>query len=150
MSAQGTMLDVIEGVTPLTNRQQFKATFANFGEVIDCFNPRSQEEKRRAGEFPYIRYRSSYAAEAALAACESGIVFLDGRLVRARWRQSAPKRPPEAAKNDTHYDLRDFRSRGRSRHRSTSRGRKRSRSRSRHRSSHRGSSPPRYRSRSGK
>mmetsp|Transcript_53262 Transcript_53262/g.116944 ORF Transcript_53262/g.116944 Transcript_53262/m.116944 type:complete len:150 (+) Transcript_53262:77-526(+) len=148
MASTSTMIDIIDGVNDLTNRVQLKATFANFGEVEDCFNPRTSSEKKRAGEFPYIRYRTRQSAEDALTACERGQVFLNGTMLRARWRQAPAKRPAERLSKNAHYDLSDFRQRSRRGDRE-SRSRSRDRDRDRRRSSRkRNKSPPKYRSRS--
>eukprot|EP00747_Dinoflagellata_sp_TGD_P206794 gnl/TRDRNA2_/TRDRNA2_80449_c0_seq1.p1 gnl/TRDRNA2_/TRDRNA2_80449_c0~~gnl/TRDRNA2_/TRDRNA2_80449_c0_seq1.p1 ORF type:complete len:192 (-),score=42.45 gnl/TRDRNA2_/TRDRNA2_80449_c0_seq1:42-617(-) len=93
-------IDLIQGITEFTSRNSLKQLFTQFGEVASCWVPPAGF---RGKEVAYVKFVTTYAAEQALNAANSGQLFLDGVTVKAAWRDE---------KNRSTFDSRDFDAKG--------------------------------------
>lgn len=136
-------IEICSGPSERTSRVELKRTMSVFGEVDVC------HMGVRGQDYPFVRYKSQAAAEAAFTALKNGQVTLDcGTTLDGNWKTGGSRRipaglpPPEHRRHREMADLtsrnliqrhrggRSESSRSSSRRRSPSR-RRRKRSRSR-------------------
>eukprot|EP00927_Polykrikos_kofoidii_P043777 TRINITY_DN3786_c0_g1_i2.p1 TRINITY_DN3786_c0_g1~~TRINITY_DN3786_c0_g1_i2.p1 ORF type:complete len:343 (+),score=80.69 TRINITY_DN3786_c0_g1_i2:111-1139(+) len=95
-------IDLVQGITELSNRAQVKALFEQFGEVTACWLPPRGLREGPKCERGYVKFSRSHAAEAAFEACKDGKVILWDIPVKAVWRDTGA----------TRQDSREFDARG--------------------------------------
>ncbi|EEQ98229.1 hypothetical protein Pmar_PMAR002048 [Perkinsus marinus ATCC 50983] len=81
--AQQNAIDIVAGLTPAANRIGLKQVFQKYGDITVCWLPPVDKRNEMAA---YIRYENSDCAKAALAACDSGEVVLNGIPLKAEYR----------------------------------------------------------------
>mmetsp|Transcript_19790 Transcript_19790/g.48088 ORF Transcript_19790/g.48088 Transcript_19790/m.48088 type:complete len:163 (+) Transcript_19790:61-549(+) len=81
--AEFDSIEIVDGLTESTNRVSLKAVFSQFGMVEVCWVP---PPHLRQQEHAFVRYGSKEIAAQALEACQNGIVYLDGLMLRAQMR----------------------------------------------------------------
>ncbi|KAF4703844.1 40S ribosomal protein S3-1, partial [Perkinsus olseni] len=81
--AQQNAIDIVAGLTPAANRIGLKQVFQKYGDITVCWLPPVDKRNEMAA---YIRYERSDSAKAALAACDSGEVVLNGIPLKAEYR----------------------------------------------------------------
>ncbi|EER16480.1 FUS-interacting serine-arginine-rich protein, putative [Perkinsus marinus ATCC 50983] len=84
--AQQNAIDIVAGLTPAANRIGLKQVFQKYGDITVCWLPPVDKRNEMAA---YIRYERSDSAQAALAACDSGEVVLNGIPLKAEYRSRA-------------------------------------------------------------
>eukprot|EP00929_Paragymnodinium_shiwhaense_P060494 TRINITY_DN30205_c0_g1_i1.p1 TRINITY_DN30205_c0_g1~~TRINITY_DN30205_c0_g1_i1.p1 ORF type:complete len:443 (-),score=82.07 TRINITY_DN30205_c0_g1_i1:176-1504(-) len=86
-SSNRSTLDLVKGITELSNRAQVKALFEQFGEVSACWLPPRGRREGPNKEYGYVKFRRPCDAEKALQACKDDKVVLWDLCVRALWRE---------------------------------------------------------------
>eukprot|EP00931_Biecheleriopsis_adriatica_P121330 TRINITY_DN96411_c0_g1_i1.p1 TRINITY_DN96411_c0_g1~~TRINITY_DN96411_c0_g1_i1.p1 ORF type:complete len:229 (-),score=54.71 TRINITY_DN96411_c0_g1_i1:51-737(-) len=81
-------LNLTAGITEFSSRMSLKSMFSQFGEVTSCWVPPVEARRK---ETAWVKFNTQAQAEAALAACEAGQIYLDGVKVIAEWRSSPAK-----------------------------------------------------------
>mmetsp|Transcript_1109 Transcript_1109/g.2255 ORF Transcript_1109/g.2255 Transcript_1109/m.2255 type:complete len:185 (-) Transcript_1109:62-616(-) len=138
-------IEIVEGCNERTSRLGLKKAMQIYGEIDACHMGDRAVMGDAFTEYPLVRFKSTTAAEAALAALKGGQVYLDGIPLKGEWR-GGTRRPQNRDKEPAAPPADDAGSRTLTdgtgkRNRSASKGRrKRSRSRSRSRRK-RGGSP---------
>uniref|UniRef100_A0A7S0ZVZ4 RRM domain-containing protein n=1 Tax=Noctiluca scintillans TaxID=2966 RepID=A0A7S0ZVZ4_NOCSC len=138
--AGGMTVEITYGISDRTSRVELKKRMSAFGDVDVC------HMGTRGQDCPFVRFRTTQAAEDAVRALGNGEVFMDdGSLLAGDWKKSARRRGDagnaEGRRRDETEDMTSRNLIGGKRARSGSK--RRSRSRSHRRMRRRSGSHPR-------
>lgn len=84
----GKTVHFTEGVTPATSRISLKTLFGGFGTLDFCWVP-PPGDRADGAELAYVKFAAQSSAEAAMAAVNSGQIFLDGVALKAEYRATS-------------------------------------------------------------